>query len=122
MPNAPIPAAELCVVLPAHNEAAHLPALLWGLLLFAERIIVVDDGSGDGTGAAAQAAGAAVVWHARRRGKTAAVRSVLTEAASSEWILFMDADGQHDPVEAAALWNARDKGDAVLGVRDLFSP
>lgn len=85
-------------------------------------VLVVDDGSTDGTSEAARAAGARVVRHARNKGKGCALRTgfdALLEAGADAAIC-VDADGQHPPEEAARL--ARDpaaRGALLLGVRDL---
>lgn len=116
-----ISAEELAVVLPVHNEAAHLPDLLQRLFGLADNVIMVDDGSGDSSAARALEKNARVIRHSRRMGKTSSIRSALPLALHSEWILFMDGDGQHDPSDLQKFWNARHGADAVLGVRDLDS-
>lgn len=110
------------MVLPVRNEAGHLPGLLRQLRGLAENIILVDDASQDGSAALATGLGVRVIRHRTRRGKTSSIRSALPEALRSEWVLFMDADGQHDPADLERLWKARHGLDAVLGVRDLKSP
>ncbi len=109
-------------MLPARNEAAALPGLIRELRRCAALVVVVDDASTDGTAAVAREAGAEVISHSWRKGKTAAIRSALPRARGAEWILFMDADGQHDPADIARLWELRSDAGAVLGVRDLRSP
>jgi len=84
--------------------------------------IVVDDGSSDDTGAVAARAGALVVRHERNRGKGAALKSGLEEAArlGYEVALTIDADGQHPAASAVEVLRASDDPRAlVLGVRDL---
>lgn len=85
------------------------------------RVLVVDDGSGDGTAAAAATAGAEVVRHAENRGKGAALRTGLDHlaAAGVARALTLDADGQHLPAEIPALIAASDgaPGAIVVGVR-----
>jgi glycosyl transferase family 2 len=68
-------------------------------------VLVVDDGSTDGTADAACAAGASVITHARRAGKGAALATAFAEARarSATRVLTLDGDGQHDPGDIPAL-------------------
>ena len=95
--------------LPAADEAATVGAVL-GRAPTSVRgrpvlPVVVDDGSTDGTGALAAAAGAAVVRLEPRRGLGAAVRRGLAEAVArdAEVVVFCDADGEYDPAELERL-------------------
>jgi hypothetical protein len=92
---------DLAVVIPAKDEADRIAATVKAAadLPGADIVLVVDDGSGDGTAAAAASAGARVVRHARNRGKAAAMETGaeavrLLEAATDEphHLLFLDAD------------------------------
>lgn len=108
-------------VIPAFNEAATIQQVIGGLLGKVEHILVVDDGSTDGTASLARRAGADVLEHANNRGKGHAVRSAI------EWIiprdfthaLILDGDMQHLPGEAPLLLEAaaRTGVDLVLGER-----
>jgi glycosyltransferase involved in cell wall biosynthesis len=88
-------------------------------------VLVVDDGSRDGTAAAARAAGAEVVSLARNQGKGAALRVAFTThfARGYDAVVTLDADGQHLPVEIPRLLAAAARGaDLVLGGRShLFA-
>ncbi len=84
-------------------------------------VIVVDDGSTDGTTAVADGLSARdrrvrVVHHATNRGYGAAVRSGLA-AARLEWIFYTDSDGQFDLDEIDLLLAEADRCDAVIGYR-----
>jgi len=112
-----------CVVVPALDAAPTVGevvrALRQGLDL---PVVVVDDGSSDGTGDVARAQGAQVVRHARNLGKGAAIRTGLREALRREHgvALVVDADGQHPVASARAVLEGSDDPAAlVLGVRDL---
>jgi len=118
---------RFCVIVPAFDAEPHIGAVLEELRgefaeLAPDDVIVVDDGSRDGTAAAARAAGARVVAHAVNRGKGAALVTGLRAAlaAGHEAALTVDADAQH-PARSARLVldGSRDAGDFVLGVRDL---
>lgn len=85
------------VVIPCLNEAAAIGPLLLEVRQHLPAIVVVDDGSTDGTAAAASAAGARVLRHPAPRGKGAALRTGLTALSEQgcSWALLMDGDGQH---------------------------
>ncbi len=106
------------IVIPAYNEAASIARVVSELAATApwHQIIVVDDGSIDGTGAIAAAAGARVVRHPYNKGNGAAVKSGI-RVASGEYILIIDADGQHPPAEAVRLVDRLGEYDLVIGAR-----
>ncbi|KFI21815.1 glycosyl transferase [Nitrosococcus oceani] len=113
----------LSIVLPAKNEANSLERLL---PVLRERypdaeILVVNDGSRDHTVEVAQAAGVKVITHAYSMGNGAAIKHGA-RAATGEVIVFMDADGQHDPADIARLLKRLAEGfDMVVGARDSAS-
>jgi glycosyltransferase involved in cell wall biosynthesis len=87
-------------------------------------IVVVDDGSSDGTAQVARSRGAEVIRHDKNRGKGAALATGLCEAARRGFdvAVTVDADGQHPGRSARAVLQGSDDGRAlVLGVRDLES-
>jgi len=97
------PGGDLAVVIPARNESDRIGATVKAAAQIpgVDVLVVVDDGSCDGTGAEAAMAGATVVRHGRTRGKAAAletgaesVRLVESErgAAEPHHLLFLDAD------------------------------
>jgi glycosyltransferase involved in cell wall biosynthesis len=84
------------------------------------RVVVVDDGSSDGTGDAARGAGAHVVRHPLNQGKGAALQTGFDEALrlGADQVLALDADGQHDPKYAPGLLGALEAADLVIGSRE----
>jgi glycosyltransferase involved in cell wall biosynthesis len=119
---------EITIVVPAFNEADRLPAalppLLDALADFDSEVIVVDDGSSDGTAtvAARLLAGTTrptVIRHDRNRGKGAAVRSGVAHARGRH-IAFLDADGATAPDQLVGLIRAL--GDAHIAVGSRAAP
>ena len=113
----------LSVILPAKNEAHNLQALLprvQAMLTGVNRdaeIIVIDDGSTDGTRQICEAHGVRVISHPYSSGNGAAVKTGA-RAARGEVLAFMDADGQHDPELIPRLLDKLDEGyDMVVGAR-----
>lgn len=92
------------IVIPARNEAKSLGLLLQNLptAFPSAEIIVVDDGSSDGTNAIASELGAQVIRHPIGLGNGAAIKSGA-RAAKGDIIVFMDADGQHQPEDIPKL-------------------
>lgn len=109
---------QTSVVIPAFNEAGVIGDVVAGLRRSASwrEILVVDDGSRDGTGAAAEAAGARVIRHPYNKGNGASVKSGI-RAADGEYLLIIDADGQHRPEDAARLVSRLGEYDLVVGAR-----
>ena len=88
-----------CALVPAFDEGDHVAETVRGILAVCPNVVVVDDGSRDETAARAEAAGATVLRHETNRGKGAALRTGLlyAEEHGFEFVITMDADGQHDP-------------------------
>jgi glycosyltransferase involved in cell wall biosynthesis len=116
---------NVAALIPAYNEAATIADVVRGVRPFVSRVLVVDDGSSDGTGDEAREAGAEVVTHAGNLGKGHAVRTGLARLLSGETthVLMLDGDMQHLPGEAPRLVDAaRETGaDVVIGQRQ-FDP
>ena len=113
-------AVRVSVVLPAKNESEGLRRTLPALrrCLPDAEIIVVDDGSTDDTAALATSLGARVLGSPYSMGNGAAIKRGA-RAANGDVIVFMDADGQHDPGLIPTLMARLDEGyDMVVGARD----
>ena len=107
------------IVLPARNEASGLSALLPELVRLHPdaEVIVVDDGSSDGTAAIAQSHGLRVVSHPYSMGNGAAIKTGA-RLAKGDLIVFLDADGQHDPTDIGRLLERLDEGyEMAVGAR-----
>jgi glycosyltransferase involved in cell wall biosynthesis len=106
------------VLIPAYNEGPVVADVVAALRAHAawHEVIVVDDGSSDDTGAQATAAGAKVVRHPYNKGNGAAVKSGI-RAATGEFILIVDGDGQHKPEDAERLVGRLGEYDLVVGAR-----
>lgn len=111
------------MVLPAYNAAAHLSEVIDGTTRYVpiERTIVVDDGSSDKTAEVATSRGVVLVQHPVNRGKGAALKTGFEKAADLglEYVITLDADGQHDPAEIVhfAEQEARTGADIIVGNR-----
>lgn len=110
---------QISIVIPSKNEAGSLVEFL--PLLRKERpddeIILVNDGSNDNTSELCRQFGVIEVKHPYSKGNGAAIKSGAREA-SGDIIVFMDADGQHQPVEIHALLEKMAEGfDMVVGKR-----
>jgi glycosyltransferase involved in cell wall biosynthesis len=109
-------------VIPALNESATIEKVVASAMKFG-RPIVVDDGSSDRTGEIAARAGAEVVVHDVNRGYDRALNSGFARASGigCEFVVTLDADGQHNPLLLEAFLAQFDLGvEAVFGVRDRF--
>jgi glycosyltransferase involved in cell wall biosynthesis len=108
-------------LIPAFNEARTVAAVVEGVRAAVDQVIVVDDGSSDGTADRARDAGAEVVRHAVNLGKGHAVRTGLARVFQGDFthVLLLDGDLQHLPQEAAALLTeaALENADIVIGER-----
>ena len=111
---------RISIILPAKNEAEGLRQTLPGLrALFPEaEVIVVDDGSTDGTAGVAAEFGARVLSSPYPMGNGAAIKRGA-RAASGDILVFMDADGQHNPADIPKLLERLEAGyDMAVGARN----
>jgi glycosyltransferase involved in cell wall biosynthesis len=90
---------KVCCVIPAYQEARAIEQVVQGSRRYCDRVIVVDDGSTDGTGSIAATCGALVLRHPRNLGKGAALRTGFEKVAGLDCpvTITLDGDGQHDP-------------------------
>lgn len=119
---------QVCVVLPAYNEARPIGAAVETVPAFVDHVVVVDDASADDTAARATAAGAEragfeVIRHAANRGVGAAIATGYRRglALGADAIAVMAGDGQMDPADLPTVLDpiADDRADYVKGNRFL---
>jgi glycosyltransferase involved in cell wall biosynthesis len=114
--------ASVSVLIPAYNEATVIADVVTRLRAVAAwcEILVVDDGSTDDTARAAACAGATVLGHPYNKGNGAAVKTGV-RGARGEYVLIIDADGQHQPEDALRLIEPLGHYDLVVGARPSSS-
>lgn len=112
--------ADIAAIIPAFQAAPSVGDVIRGTLEILPEVLVVDDGSTDGTAEVARRAGARVISHPVNRGKGAALSTGFRDlfGRGFEAVLTLDADGQHLPCEIPKVLAAKDEGDLILGVRD----
>lgn len=112
--------SRIAIVIPALNEQDTIGTVVREASRHGV-VIVVNDGSRDATAERAASAGADVVSHPSNRGYDGALNSGFVRAAElgAEYVITLDADGQHDPATVRAFVDALDEGaDIVVGIRD----
>jgi glycosyltransferase involved in cell wall biosynthesis len=110
--------SSISIIVPAYNEAETISDLVRSLrsLYPGFEIIVIDDGSHDGTADLARKSGAIVYRHPYNIGNGAAIKSGI-RAATGDILVFMDADGQHDPSDIRRLLEPFPEYDMAVGER-----
>jgi len=114
---------KVCALIPAFNEAAHIREVVRGAARHVHEVVVIDDGSSDGTCEIARAAGATCLRSEANSGKASALRMGIAYAAERDFthVLFLDGDGQHDSEDIPLLMNAAREtgGGLVIGTRSF---
>ncbi|MGO9085493.1 MAG: glycosyltransferase family 2 protein [Terriglobales bacterium] len=114
---------RVCALIPAFNEAAHIAEVVRGAAKHVHAVVLIDDGSRDGTAEIARSAGAICLRSETNSGKASALRIGIDYASGREFthVLFFDGDGQHDSEDIPALIRAADGtgADLVIGARSF---
>jgi glycosyltransferase involved in cell wall biosynthesis len=108
---------RICVIIPAYNESQAIGELIERVRREGLEVIVVDDGSTDGTVKIAQAGGARVLVSGRNMGKGASLIKGYNFALAQGFdaVISMDGDGQHSPDDLAAfVRKARESGAGLI--------
>lgn len=112
------------VLIPAYNEELRVTKVVLGALEFLP-VLVVDDGSSDATALQARSAGAEVIRQKPNQGKGAALQAGFAWALNQnyDFVMTLDADGQHDPEEIPSFLSAYSarQADLIIGQRDFSS-
>lgn len=116
---------KIIVAIPAFNEEHSVGNVVVNAKKYASQVIVVDDGSTDGTSEAAVKSGAQVLRHEINQGYGISIKDCFKNARSNDddILVTIDGDGQHDPLEIPKLLDPILKGEAglVIGSRFLKS-
>lgn len=114
-------AHRIAVVIPALNEALRIRGVVESVLSECPNVIVIDDGSDDGTSDCIADLPVTLIRHAQRLGKGAALRTGFAEALARglEGVISMDGDGQHAACDIPRILAVadRNRGDIIIGAR-----
>lgn len=113
---------KIVAAIPCFNTERWITDIVKRTRRYVDQVIVVDDGSHDGTAEAAGAAGALVVNHGANRGYGEAIKSCFeaAKANKADVLVILDGDGQHDPDELRRLLSPILNGEADLVIGSRF--
>jgi glycosyltransferase involved in cell wall biosynthesis len=102
--------SQTVAVIPAYHDERHIGDIVRRTGQQLDHVLVIDDGSNDGTAQRARDAGAEVIVHNQNRGKGEAIKTGLRHCLAREvtWVILLDSDGQHLPEEIERFLSAAD--------------
>ena len=100
--------SQAVAVIPAYHDEKHIGDIVRRTGQQLDHVLVIDDGSNDGTAQRARDAGAEVIVHSQNRGKGEAIKTGLRQCLAREvtWLILLDSDGQHLPEEIERFLSA----------------
>ena len=100
--------SQTVAVIPAYHDEKHIGDIVRRTAQQLDHVLVIDDGSNDGTTQRARDAGAEVIVHNQNRGKGEAIKTGLRHCLAREvtWLILLDSDGQHLPEEIERFLSA----------------
>ncbi|MEO8045001.1 MAG: glycosyltransferase family 2 protein [Spartobacteria bacterium] len=116
-PGRPLDRRNVAAVIPAYHEEVHVGGVAERTCAQLDHVVVIDDGSTDATAARAREGGAEVIVHPVNRGKGESIKTGLRHwlaREAIEYILILDADGQHLPDEIGRFLAAANASEAGL--------
>ncbi len=115
------PRPKIVAAIPCFNTESSIGGVVSKTKKYVDQVIVVDDGSHDGTAKAARVAGALIISQVKNIGKGAAMRIAVEGASDADIIVFLDGDGAHDPKDIPGVVTPilGGKTDLVIGSRVL---